>query len=78
MPTARWSLATGVVNGIIYAIGGVSSSGIVATVEAYNPRTDTWTQKADMPTARGWLSVSVVNDKIWLMLRISAKRWKMW
>src|SRR5439155_16652468 len=57
MPTARAFLAVGVVNGIIYAVGGWSG----ATVEAYDPTTDTWTTKASMPTARGGLAVGVVN-----------------
>jgi N-acetylneuraminic acid mutarotase len=55
-----------VVDGIIYTIGG---SGLslwgLPTVEAYDPATDTWTKKADMPTARYALSTSVVNGKIY-------------
>ena len=35
------------------------------TVEEYDPKTDTWTRKADMPTARGALTTSVVNGKIY-------------
>jgi hypothetical protein len=34
-------------------------------VEEYDPATDTWTRKADMPTARDSLSTSVVNGKIY-------------
>jgi N-acetylneuraminic acid mutarotase len=34
-------------------------------VEEYDPATDTWTTKADMPTARFGLSTSVVNGKIY-------------
>jgi hypothetical protein len=34
-------------------------------VEEYNPVTDTWKKKAKMPTARAWLSTSVVNGKIY-------------
>ncbi|HEY7980186.1 MAG TPA: kelch repeat-containing protein, partial [Candidatus Eremiobacteraceae bacterium] len=37
MPTARSWLASGVVNGILYAVGGFESSP-AATVEAYSPR----------------------------------------
>ena len=69
MPTAKHDLSTNVVNGKIYAIGGwdVSVEPYVAlsTVEEYDPTTDTWTEKADMPTARGTLSTSVVNGKIY-------------
>jgi hypothetical protein len=38
---------------------------MVATVEEYDPTTDTWTKKTDMPTARKILSSSVVNGKIY-------------
>ena len=75
MPTPRYSFSTSVVNGKIYAIGGVTTDPdsifanppeiAVATVEEYNPATDTWTKKVDMPTPRYILSTSVVNGKIY-------------
>jgi N-acetylneuraminic acid mutarotase len=70
MPTPRWSPTSAVVNGKIYVIGGGSSqpgTKLLSTVEEYNPTTDTWTRKADMPTARGWMSPSsaVVDGKIY-------------
>lgn len=74
IPTARRDFSTSVVNGIIYAIGGVetriTTAGAEATqhlstVEAYDPTTDTWTTKTDMPTRRGWLSTSEVNGIIY-------------
>jgi hypothetical protein len=60
MPTPRYALAVGVVNGVVYAVGGVNG-GELDTVEAYDPATDTWTGKAPMPTARFLLGVGVVN-----------------
>jgi RNA polymerase sigma factor (sigma-70 family) len=65
MPTARFALATSVVSGRIYAIGGRDRSPYFSTVEEYDPATDTWTKKADMPTARAVLSASAVNGKIY-------------
>jgi N-acetylneuraminic acid mutarotase len=68
MLTARWGLSASVVNGKIYAIGGVlvkPGQGAISTVEEYDPVTNTWTTKADMPTARWGLSTSVVNGKIY-------------
>jgi len=69
MPTPRWGLSTSVVGGRIYAIGGhntlVEVKRFLSTVEEYNPATDTWTKKADMPTARRLLSTSVVDGKIY-------------
>lgn len=69
MPTPRDGLSTSVVNGEIYAIGGKSAVvpvwDALSTVEVYNPATDKWTKKADMPTARTYLSTCVVNEKIY-------------
>ena len=61
MPTARWGLATGVVNGILYAVGGDDDTRVLGTVEAYDPSTNSWVTKAVMPTPRHGLAVGVVN-----------------
>ena len=66
MSTARSTVATCVVDGKIYAIGGWDGVRPLAAVEVYDPVTDTWTKKAPMPTARGALSASVVNGKIYV------------
>ena len=65
MPTARWHLAVGVVNGVLYAVGGTDGSGSMATVEAYDPVTNRWTTKAPMPTPRTELGVGVVNGVLY-------------
>jgi N-acetylneuraminic acid mutarotase len=67
MPTARLALASSVVDGKIYSIGGYAGAGAprLRTVEEYDPEMDTWIQKANMPTARCWLSASTVNGKIY-------------
>ena len=69
MPKARGYLSDSVVDGNIYAIGGdvgvFQNPVMVSTVEEYDPVTDTWTTKADMPTARGFLSTSVVAKKVY-------------
>ena len=66
MPTARLGLATSVVNGIIYAMGGGSEvRQPLSIVEAYDPATDTWTKKAGMPTARCGPGTCLVNGKIY-------------
>jgi len=62
MPTARWSLGVGVVNGILYAVGGIDSASTdTSAVEAYDPVSNTWSTKAPMPTARHSFGVGVVN-----------------
>ncbi|MEO8435437.1 MAG: thrombospondin type 3 repeat-containing protein [Pyrinomonadaceae bacterium] len=66
MPTARLALATGDVNGIVYAIGGtLGSCDAFATVEAYDPVANTWTTKAPMPTARYHPAIGVVNGTLY-------------
>ena len=67
MPTAKWMHGAAVVNGKIYVIGGgeTQTSDSTVTVHEYDPATDTWADKAEMPTPRDSLAVSVVNDKIY-------------
>jgi len=64
MPTARWGLSTSVVDGRIYAFGGIGS---FKKVEEYDPATDTWTEKTDMPTGRVFLASSAVDRKIYVI-----------
>ena len=37
----------------------------LATVEIYEPLTDTWTESPEMPTARVFLGAGTVNNKIY-------------
>ena len=66
MPTARFGLATSVVDGRVYAIGGgVGVGDMVRKVQEYNPATDSWVEKANMPTATCWHSTSAVDGRIY-------------
>jgi N-acetylneuraminic acid mutarotase len=69
IPTPRMSPAGAAVDGIIYIIGGETGAfgdgPTVNVVEAYDPATDTWTEKAPMPTARMLFDVAVVDGKIY-------------
>ena len=68
MPTARGSLAAGVVDGKLYALGGSDSEGNpLDTVERYHPVTKTWTALAPMPTARYGLAAGVVDGKLYAL-----------
>ena len=74
MPTARQGLSTSVVNGKIYAIGGGAASSAsytsvetFSTVEEYDPATDTWTTKSEMPTARVCHHANVVDGRIYVI-----------
>jgi N-acetylneuraminic acid mutarotase len=55
------------VNGIFYIIGGRTNGptdGLQNRVDAYDPATKQWTQKANMPVARGGCMGGVVNGQI--------------
>jgi N-acetylneuraminic acid mutarotase len=80
MPTPRNALSTAVVDGKVYAIGGwgydrpeggwesidrTATGKDFSTVEAYDPKTDTWATRADMPTPRSHMTVSAVGGKIY-------------
>jgi N-acetylneuraminic acid mutarotase len=48
MPTARWSAHAGVLDGMLYVVGG-SSAATLAVTEAYDPATNTWVSRAPLP-----------------------------
>ncbi|MDE0689976.1 MAG: hypothetical protein OXI61_17575 [Candidatus Poribacteria bacterium] len=72
MPTVRSDFSTCVVDGKIFVIGGSLRLKMdeygdqsLSTVEMYDPEIDTWEGKANMPTVRSNVSVSVVDGKIY-------------
>jgi N-acetylneuraminic acid mutarotase len=64
MPTARYAAVAEAANGKIYAIGGYGP-GRVATVEEYDPATDTWTTRASLSAARSGMGAAAANGKIY-------------
>jgi len=60
LPTARTNFSVGVVNNMLYAIGG-SADGTLAASEAYDPVTNAWVAKAPMPAPRKGFAVGVIN-----------------
>ncbi len=70
LPVGLHHVGIGVVGGRLYVIGGYTKSGLsvwnpVATVNAYDPATDRWTERASMPTVRGALSVTEHEGKLY-------------
>ena len=70
LPVGLHHIGIGVVGGKLYVIGGYTQSGFstwspVATVYAYDPDTDRWDERAPMPTARGALSVTEYDGKLY-------------
>lgn len=70
MPNPRNHLSGAAVNGLVYAIGGQygHDAGVKDQkfLDAYDPQTDRWTRKADLPSARSHFEpgTMVHNDKI--------------
>ena len=76
IPKQQNNSSIAAVGGKIYVIGGsedraagggVGQMGNIQTVEQYDPATDTWTQKTDMPTQRSNPFVAVANGKIYVI-----------
>ena len=81
LPTKRGSPVAEAVGGKIYVIGGASMHPgsketavhprrphrSLGTNEVYDPVTNTWATRADMPTARNHAAVGVVRDKIYVI-----------
>jgi N-acetylneuraminic acid mutarotase len=79
MPTKRGAASAAVVNGKIYVTGGVASlpgvteagihpsrpQNVLATVEEYDPATDTWRARRPMLVARNHHALAAVGDKIY-------------
>jgi N-acetylneuraminic acid mutarotase len=73
MPTPRFDLAAGVIDGKLYAVGGFYcpngycpiTGGRQTALEVYDPATDTWTLKAPMSVPRNRLAAGVVDGKLY-------------
>lgn len=64
MPGARWGCGTFVTNGLAFVVGGRSNGIDYPQMWAYNPITNTWTQKASFPgTPRKQATVFAINGK---------------
>ncbi|MCH8196586.1 MAG: hypothetical protein IH904_00755 [Proteobacteria bacterium] len=69
MPTARAKLATAVIDGKLFVVGGFPACPPCvpqfATLEVYDPATDTWdTTRAPMPTPREGMKAAAIDGKL--------------
>ncbi len=67
LPERFWGMVSAAVDGKVYVIGGLRHGKAFHTVHEYDPATDTWEQKADMPTARLTPAISVISNKIYVI-----------
>jgi N-acetylneuraminic acid mutarotase len=66
MHVARSNLGVAVVDGKIYAIGGLAGNGVVTGAnEVYDPETDTWSSRKSMPTPRAYFATAVYQSKVY-------------
>ena len=67
MPTKRWGHSAVALNGKIYVIGGttITPNFAYASVEVYDPQSNTWSTKSDMPTARYCLTACSLDGNIY-------------
>jgi N-acetylneuraminic acid mutarotase len=65
MQTTRYTLASGVVGGKVYAVGGENYSEVFGVVEQYDPVSDDWAFRKPMLTPRASAAVAVVGGKLY-------------
>ena len=74
MPTARSEMPAVELNGLIYVVGGygpvpgglANGKDSVTTLDAYNPKTDTWSALAPAPEARDHSMMTVYQGRIYV------------
>ena len=78
IPTPRRGLGANVVNGKIYVTGGhvpnsssLTGFSTLSLNEVYDPETDSWSTKAEMPTAEVGIRSAVVDSKIYVIESIT-------
>jgi N-acetylneuraminic acid mutarotase len=66
MPSRRQEISTAVLNGEIFVIAGYNENGqSTSTVEAYNPKTDSWREIADLPIATNHNAAAVADGTLY-------------
>ncbi len=68
MPTARSLPAAVALDGRIYVLGGMDAGGApLATVEAYDPASDSWAGRQPLPAARADAAAAMLNGRVHLL-----------
>jgi N-acetylneuraminic acid mutarotase len=62
--TGLWGLCANVVNERIYVLGGRPVIGAIPNVYEYDPATETWTRKTNMPVFTSQMASVALGDKI--------------
>lgn len=67
MPTPAEASAAGIVNGKIYVVGGLNSTGVIANNQIYNTANNTWTTGAPIPTPVNAAASAVLNGLLYVI-----------
>ena len=71
VPTTRDFMGVGVVNDVLYVVGGVEYTPpphrMSGTLNAYDPATDSWSVRASMPTRRSFVGVGTVDGILYVV-----------
>lgn len=67
MSARRSGAGVGVLDGILYAVGGHDGPVVRKSVEAYDPETQTWTSVADMAMCRRNAGVVALNGHLYVV-----------
>ena len=67
LPHARYAHDVDEIGGRIYVIGGEDSTGPEASVDVFDPWTETWSQGASMPRARSSVDLVPVGDVMYVL-----------
>jgi len=67
LPTARSGIAAAVLEGRMFVSGGEAPAGTFNQVQAYDGRSNGWSNHARMPTARHGLGAAAVAGRIYVV-----------
>ncbi|HZV80310.1 MAG TPA: kelch repeat-containing protein [Candidatus Binatus sp.] len=65
LPTPRFASGSALVNGVIFILGGSTTTAMYANVDAYTIASDTWKTLGGLPSARPLESAVAVNGTIY-------------
>lgn len=63
-------MGIGVLDSLLYAVGGYNGQVTVNTAERYNPRTGEWNMITEMNTVRSMLGVASLNGQLYAIGRL--------
>jgi len=68
LPTARQEVAAAALRGQVWVIGGFSTTGEpLATVESYDPQSNTWTARAPLPEAVHHTAAVTIDQRLFVL-----------